>query len=97
MAKKYKLHTIRARVTIQMKRQVEHLAQLKGEAEAVLIREALSEYIEKHRPADKEAPTELEKPPTKEGPEENRRGRVGFHPTNRLANPNKLGVKFAKR
>jgi hypothetical protein len=83
MAKKTKLHTIRARVSKAMKRQVEELAERKGEAEAVLIREALTQYIEKHR---KEAPAEPgpePKPPTKQEAEENRRRRVGFHPTNK--------------
>jgi predicted DNA-binding protein len=44
-----KMQMIRARVSIRMKRDLTRLAAVRGEAEAVLIREALRAYIEKQR------------------------------------------------
>lgn len=91
---------VRARVSTKMKRQIEQLSERKGEAEAVLVREALTQYIERNYPTRKEAPAEQPEPEQQappEPPEEGGRGRLGFHPTNRLANHHKAGVKFLKR
>lgn len=85
---KTKLYMIRARVSTKMKRQIEQLAHQKGEAEAVLIREALTEYIAKRQPAQPEPEQPEPEQPSKlaveeKGKEEDRRRRVGFHPTNK--------------
>jgi hypothetical protein len=87
MAKKKKVCMIRALVPAKIKRALEHLADERGEAEAVLIREAMKEYVEKrHEP---EPPGQ---PPAQPSPE-NHGGRVGFHSSSRL----KSAVKFQKR
>jgi predicted DNA-binding protein len=44
-----KMQMIRARVSMRMKRDLARLAAVRGEAEAVLVREALRAYIEKQR------------------------------------------------
>jgi predicted DNA-binding protein len=44
----FKLYMVRARVSRKMKQQLEALASERGEAEAVLIREAIRVYIETH-------------------------------------------------
>lgn len=44
-----KMQMIRARVSSRMKRDLTRLAAVRGEAEAVLVREALRAYIEKQR------------------------------------------------
>lgn len=44
-----KLYVIRARVTTQMKRELAKMSQQRGEAEAVLVREALKQYIKKYK------------------------------------------------
>jgi predicted DNA-binding protein len=53
-----KLFVVRARVSIQMKRDIARLAAVRGEAEAVLIREAIKAYIEKHRSVQDQPPTD---------------------------------------
>jgi hypothetical protein len=45
------MQIIRARVSKAMKRDIVKLSQIRGESEAVLIREALKIYIEKHAPS----------------------------------------------
>jgi hypothetical protein len=44
----FKLYMVRARVSKKMKQQLEALANERGEAEAVLIREAIRVYLESH-------------------------------------------------
>lgn len=52
MAKRQKTEEIKVRVTTDMKKSVLYLAESRGEAESLIVREALSEYLAK-RPASK--------------------------------------------
>jgi predicted transcriptional regulator len=45
---KQKTAVIRARVTDQIKRQVDALAEASGESEAYILRQAIREYLERH-------------------------------------------------
>ena len=45
--KQRKAQIIKARVSTNMKRGIDHLADKRGESEAVIVREALSEYLKK--------------------------------------------------
>jgi len=45
--KKRKPHLIKARVSTDMKRRIDNLAHQRGESEAVIVREALSQYLRK--------------------------------------------------
>ena len=45
--KQRKVQIIKARVSTKMKRGIDELANQRGESEAVIIREALSEYLKK--------------------------------------------------
>jgi predicted transcriptional regulator len=45
--KQRKTQIIKARVSTNMKRGIDHLADQRGETEAVIIREALSQYLRK--------------------------------------------------
>jgi Ribbon-helix-helix protein, copG family len=45
--KQRKTQIIKARVSTNMKRGIDDLAQQRGESEAVIVREALSEYLKK--------------------------------------------------
>jgi predicted DNA-binding protein len=44
--KQLKAHLIKARVSTSMKRRIDDLAYQRGESEAVIVREALSQYLE---------------------------------------------------
>jgi len=45
--KQRKAQMIKARVSTNMKRGIDHLADKRGESEAVIVREALSQYLRK--------------------------------------------------
>jgi predicted DNA-binding protein len=45
--KQRKAQIIKARVSTEMKRRIDNLAHQRGESEAVIVREALSQYLRK--------------------------------------------------